>query len=557
GLTDNNVLAITEDQESSIWVSTSDGLNQFKNTNVTTFTTYDGLANDYISSVVETPDRTMYFLSVPGANVTQIKNGVIKKYNISVGPAHVASNGSIWIGQNGYLFNINNNVLKQYDTLSGLPKKWISAITEDGHGLLMYVDHTGIFRFINGRLIPFTMSSGQQFPKDEYVVCFHPQKNGLLWIGTADYLVKVENGTMTDYTTKDGLAGNWVSFICDDLHGGLWISSPQGGLTHYVNGKFIVYNSRVGLFTDQIFCVLTDNNGDLWLSSPQGIGTVKHQAIEEFESGHTTSIKTKVYLTADGMKTDECFGEWVPAGWKTHDGRIWFATKRGAAVIDPDKLVTNTLPPPVLIEEIVANQRTILTESNFTLPASTRRIEFHYTALSYLNPERVRFKVLLEGYDHEWVDEGTHRIAIYTNLPPGKYRFRVMACNNDGVWNEAGARVSFELEPYFFQTLWFYALLAVAIIGVGFGIYRLRVWQLLKREKELKARIDEALANIKVLGGLIPICANCKKIRDDKGYWDHLEGYIQSHSEAHFTHGICPDCAKKLYPNLSITKKSS
>lgn len=356
---------------------------------------------------------------------------------------------------------------------------------------------------------------------------------------------------------KDGLAGNWVSSICDDQHGGLWLSSPQGGLTHYVNGKFIVYTSHIGLFTDQIFCVLLDHHGDLWLSSPQGIGTIQHQTIEAYESGKDSSITMRVFLVADGMKTDECFGEWCPAGWKTHDGCIWFATKHGAAMIDPDKLKTNTIPPPVFINKVIANQHEISLGSDIALPAGTKRVEFHYTALSYLNPDRVRFKVLLEGYDHEWTEEGTQRIAIYTNLSPGSYRFRVMACNNDGVWNEAGMSVAFVLEPYFYQTMWFYALLVVSIIGAGFGIYRLRVWQLLKREKELKVRIDEAIANIKVLGGLIPICANCKKIRDDKGYWDQLEGYIQSHSEAHFTHGICPDCAKKLYPELTVEKKVS
>jgi hypothetical protein len=146
-------------------------------------------------------------------------------------------------------------------------------------------------------------------------------------------------------------------------------------------------------------------------------------------------------------------------------------------------------------------------------------------------------------------------VAYYTNLPPGHYRFRVVACNNDGVWNETGASYAFELVPHVYQTYWFFGLLVVSIAGTGFGVYRMRVWQLLKQDKELKESVDEALKKIKVLGGLIPICANCKKIRDDKGYWDQLESYIQTHSEAQFTHGICPDCAQKLFPDLSSAKK--
>jgi hypothetical protein len=132
-----------------------------------------------------------------------------------------------------------------------------------------------------------------------------------------------------------------------------------------------------------------------------------------------------------------------------------------------------------------------------------------------------------------------------------------MACNNDGVWNETGASVAFEIVPQFYQTSWFYGLLVVLITGTGFALYRIRVWQLLKREKELKESVDEALKRIKVLDGLIPICANCKKIRDDKGYWDQLEIYIQTHSEAQFTHGICPDCAQKYFPHIPPEMKGT
>jgi hypothetical protein len=126
----------------------------------------------------------------------------------------------------------------------------------------------------------------------------------------------------------------------------------------------------------------------------------------------------------------------------------------------------------------------------------------------------------------------------------------VVACNNDGVWNESGASFAFELQPHFYETYWFFGFVLIALGAVVMGAYQLRLMQLLKRKRELETRIQEAMANIKVLGGLIPICSNCKKIRNDKGYWDLLEGYIQQHSEAKFSHGICPDCAKLLYPDV-------
>ncbi len=555
GLTDNQVLSIIEDREGSLWVSTADGLNQFKDVSLTTFTTYEGLSNDYISGVIETPDRSMFFLSDQGSTVMQLKNGSYKKYETSVGPTYVAHDGSLWFGQNGFLANIKDSQLHRNDTTYGIPPHWISAITEDDKSLIFYSDHVGIRRFSHHRVEPYLMKDGHQYPSLEYVVCFYPQRNDLLWIGNADSLVRIQDGVAQSFTTKDGLAGNWVSSIYDDRRGSLWISSPQGGLTRYKEGRFTPISTAAGLFADEIYCVLGDENGGLWLSSPVGIGRVEQQELEDFADGRVSSIHSRVFVTADGMKTDECFGSWQPAGWKTHDGRIWFATRKGAVMIDPKSFKTNKIPPPVLIEDVLVDQKPEPLVSSAAFDPDAEKFEFHYTALSFLVPDRVLFKYMLVGYENQWVEAGTRRAAYYTSLPPGEYRFRVMACNNDGVWNEAGASYSFVLKPHFYETYWFYFLVVVALGGSAFGAYRLRVWQLLRNEKMLQGKIDEAVANIKILGGLIPICSNCKKIRNDSGYWDLLEGYIQSHSEAKFSHGICPDCAKLLYPGIFHEKK--
>jgi ligand-binding sensor domain-containing protein len=557
GLTHDNALSILEDHEGSLWVCTLEGLNQFKDVNITSYTTREGLANNYVSSVIETPDRSLYFLSNSDASVTRLKDGNITKLSIPLGPAYVARDGSLWICQFGVLFNIKNNHVRRYGAESGLPAKWISAITEDDESYVIYIDDIGIRRFVDGRLKPYLMSDGQQYSSTEYVVCFYPQPGGVLWIGTTRGLVRIREGESTVFSTADGMAGIWNGSIYDDRQGNLWISSPRGGLTRYRNGKFTAYTAEVGLFTEEIFCVLGDDWGDLWLSSPRGIGRIKRKELDDYAEGRTNTIHTQVYVAADGMKTDECFGEWQPAGWKAHDGCLWFATTKGAARIDPRAFKRNELPPPVLIEQVVVDQQTASPDHFISFPPGSEKLEFHYTALSFLVPERVLFKYKLEGYDREWVDAGTRRSAYYTNLPPGKYRFQVLACNNDGVWNQVGANFSFELEPQFYETYWFFALLAIAFAGAAFGVYRLRVLQLLKSERKLKTRIQEALANIKTLSGLIPICANCKKIRNDKGFWDQLEGYIQTHSEARFSHGICPECMAKLYPEFHTEAKQN
>ncbi len=550
GLTNDYVLSITEDHEGSLWVGTLEGLNQFMDVSVTTYTTRDGLSNDHVTNIVETVPGTLYFLSDVDASVTRLRNGKYTKFSANAGPVYVDRDKSLWIGQSKLLIHITGDRVRRYDDKDGIPSTWISAITEDDESLILFLDGIGIRRFVNGKLEPYLMKDGKQYASTEYVVCFYYQPGGTLWIGTTHGLVRIRKGVDTVFGPKDGMAGDWNNSICDDGRGSLWISSPRDGLTRYSNGKFTVYNAKAGLFTNEIYCVVADNHGDLWLSSPKGIGHIKRQELDDYAAGRISTFHTEVFSTPDGMKTDECFGEWQPAGWKTHEGHIWFATQRGAVMINPDSLVRNTLPPPVYVEKMVADGKTVSFNHAIKLPPGTKNVEIHFTALSFLVPSRVHFRYKLAGFDKDWVDADTRRVAYYTNLPPGSYRFLVKACNNDGVWNEKGASLDFGLMPFFYQTYWFYGLMVAIAGGIAFGLYRLRIWQLLKKEKDLNERIQEAMANIKTLGGLIPICSNCKKIRDDRGYWEHLEKYIQTHSEAHFSHGICPECAAKLYPDF-------
>lgn len=550
GLTDNDVTGFEEDQEGSLWICTSNGLNQFKDVSVTTFTTYDSLASNSVSGIVETPDHSFYFLSADGASITRFLNGRRSVYSTSVGPACVGRDGTLWIAQNGTLANIRNGKLVHYGQANGIPMKWISAVTADREGPVFYSDHVGLFRFVHGKAAPYMLAGGKRFPADEFVTCLDQEGDSVLWAGTPDGLFEIKNDRLKKYDAKDGLSANWVSCVYESRDGTVWIGSTQGGITRFRNGKFTVFDSESGLFSNTIYSILGDDMGGLWMSSPSGIGYVSLRQLNDYSAGHLKKIQCRVFGTAEGMKIDECIGYWQPAAWKDLNGRLWFPTRGGAVMIVPGSFRVNPLPPPVHIEDVTADGSMVPPDTSTVLKAGTSRIEFRYAALSFRDPSRVDFRYRLEGYDHEWIDAGNRRTTFYTNLPPGSYTFRVIACNNDGVWNESGASFSFVIRPHFYQTAWFTILLLLAAGGAAFGLYRLRVWQLLDKEKKLNARIQEAMASIKVLGGLIPICSNCKKIRGDKGYWEHLEKYIQTHSEAQFSHSICPDCVEKLYPEL-------
>jgi hypothetical protein len=224
---------------------------------------------------------------------------------------------------------------------------------------------------------------------------------------------------------------------------------------------------------------------------------------------------------------------------------------KGLAMIDPRTITPNLVAPPVRVEELQAGATRYAPDASLRLPVGQRTFELHYTALSFIEPARMRFRYRLEGFDEDWVEAGARRVAYYTSVPPGSYRFRVLASNNSGVWNETGASLAVQVPPRFHETAWFYALLGIAgVLALRAG-YLLRVGQLKARERELAAKVKEALAQVKTLSGLLPICSACKKIRDDKGYWNQIESYFEENSEVDFTHSVCPDCMQRLYPDFA------
>jgi PAS domain S-box-containing protein len=490
GLSHDQVMSIAEDREGSLWVGTLDGLNRFKNVNITPYTTKEGLANNYVSGIVELLDGSMCFLSNANSSLTHWKDGRIKTYTFPIGPSYAARDGSLWIAQTGLLINVQNDKIKRYDSRAGLPNKWISAVTEDDQSLIIYIDDIGVRRFIDGKIMPLTLKDGEIYSSTEFVTCFYSKPHEALWIGRTNGLVRIESGQCQVFTEADGLADYWINSLFDDGHGSIWLSSMRGGLTRYKDGKFTACPIKSGLFTNEVYCVLVDEQGDLWLSSVRGIGHITHQNLEDFEAGRVNALEPRVYSSADGMKTDECFSEWQPGGIRAQDGRLWFATKMGAVVIDPKSVKQNPFKPKVLIEQLIVDQRAVPITQPISLSPGKESFELHFTALSFLVPERVNFKYKLEGYDKEWVDAGTRRIAYYTSLWPGEYCFRVMACNNDGLWNEEGARIEFYLAPYFYQTLWFYGLCACGAIGLVTGFHRLRIRSLKARKIQLEDLVD-------------------------------------------------------------------
>lgn len=248
-----------------------------------------------------------------------------------------------------------------------------------------------------------------------------------------------------------------------------------------------------GLVNNRINYILEDNRGSLWLAGITGISRVNKKEIDDFARGKIDKIHPVFYNQEDGLKTQWCNN----SGVKTRDGKLWFATSKGVVMIDPANIKTNTLPPPVIIEGLKVDGENVDVRGTGTkngkplvLPPGSKRLEFSFTGLSFVKPRKVKFKLKLQGYDTDWLDNGNARTTIYTRLSPGKYTLKVIACNGDGVWNEEGASFSFYMEPYFWQTTWFYILVFIFASFAVITGYRIRVRQLKTNEKKLSALVE-------------------------------------------------------------------
>jgi ligand-binding sensor domain-containing protein/signal transduction histidine kinase len=478
-LATSTILSLLEDLEGNLWIGTeSGGINLLKDTKFTTYTARNGLSNDVIKSLYEDHQGNMW-IGTDGGGLNLLKDGKLSVYTTRDG---LSSNvvlalfgddaGNLWAGTPDGLNRFSQGKFTIFTAADGLANNDVRSIRADHRGDLWIGTRGGLTRMKNGVFRTFTEVDG--LPNDLITTLYEDTK-GNIWVGTGGGLSRLTNEEFTTLTTRDGLSSDAVISLYEDSEGTLWIGTNGGGLNRLKDGQLNAYTTRNGLLDDVVFRILEDGRNNLWLSCRKGIFHIDKRELDEFTRGKISSIAPVAYGTADGMMTRECSGGGDPAGWKDRQGKLWFPTLKGVAMIDPERIKTNSQAPPVVIEEIRNGDVAIAPSDRIELPAGTTRLDLYYTAPSFMAPERVRFKYKLEGFDRDWIDSGTRRIAYYTNLRPGRYSFRVIAANNDGVWNETGATLGFYLKPYFYQSYWFYAVCLLAVALLTWLLYRLRV----------------------------------------------------------------------------------
>jgi ligand-binding sensor domain-containing protein/signal transduction histidine kinase len=479
GLSSNIILSIFEDGEGSLWVGTeSGGLNLLKDKKFTTYTSKDGLSSDLVKAIYEDREGGLW-VGTYGGGLDLLKDG---KFTVYTSKDGLSSNiisalsedgaGNLWVGTPDGLNRFSGGKFNVYTSADGLSNDFVRSLYEDRRGNLWIGTRGGLTRLRDGVFTIYTTEDG--LPND-FIGTIQEDAKGSLWIGTLGGLSRLTDDKFTVYTTREGLSSDVVLSLYEDRGSDLWIGTNGGGLNRLRDGKFTAYTTRDGLFDDVVYRVLEDAQDNLWLSCNKGIFRVAKKELDDFADKRIASVNSVAYGTADGMLTRECSGGGHPAGWRGRDGRLWFPTIKGVAMIDPARIKINSQPPPVVIERINVDDESILPGQQVELSPGKTRFDFYYTGLSFVAPEKVRFKYRLEGFDKDWVDGGDRRVAYYTNLPPGAYRFRVIASNNDGVWNQAGASFAFYLKPLYYQTYWFYVLCVLALALLAWQLYRFRV----------------------------------------------------------------------------------
>jgi ligand-binding sensor domain-containing protein/tRNA A-37 threonylcarbamoyl transferase component Bud32 len=492
-----------EDAEENLWIGIGQiGLVRLHDGKFITYSKEEGLAERSVSSIYGSKDGSVWLTN--GIGITNLRNGKIRNFLFDPKATHAEtvsvmedSIGTVWVGtEGGGLHILKEGKLSPHPDTNKLLAQTIRSMYEDQPGSLWAGNYgRGVNHFENGKLTAtFKQSEGLN---NVAARAFHKDKDGSLLLLTEDGVYRYQHGLFSVYIPQS-ILGDHVWTIYRDSNDVLWMGSNGGGLKRYEKGKLVSIRKSHGLWTDIVADILEDANGIFWITSDKGIFSISKKELDEFAAGKIGKVHYSPYGKADGLKTEDCDYGFQPASWKSPDGKLWFPTFNGVSVIDPQNIKKNIVPPPVKMEEFSVDDKTFA-EGNTpeVLEPGRKRFEFHYTALSFRVPERVKFRYKLEGYDQEWQEADTRRVASYTNLSPGSYRFRVIASNDDGIPNETGASLSFRLKPFFYQTKWFYGLIIAAAFFLTYAAYRVRVRSLQAREEHLIHVVEEKTGELR------------------------------------------------------------
>jgi signal transduction histidine kinase/ligand-binding sensor domain-containing protein len=434
GLPTRSALSVCQDQEGAVWIGTSgDGVYRWNAGKLNHYLLGSYPATNFVFSIFPRNDGGVWVSAGEGEDLFVLRDGRFQRAPWEVhGVKSILSDrsGRVWLGTKANLAWWSANGRRAFGTNDGMRLSAVRALAE--------------------------------------------APDGTIWSGADDgTLYRCEPDRLQAFRADDALAGQPIWSLLADKDGVVWAGTARGGLLRFKDGKFSRLTSKQGLPPDVISQILEDKRGRLWFGTHQGVYCVAKSALHACADGKVKRVDYVIYGSANGLPARECSDGYQPACWSGNDGRFWFSTVKGVASVNPDELTARAVPPPVIIEELRVDRDLVpLGGYPLVIPPGHRQFEFRYTALSFDAPEKTRFRYRIDGFDVvDWVEAGTRRVAPYGNLPAGEHRFRVIACDSEGVWNEPGAELAFTLQPYFYETRWFLVLMSGLVLSsVAIGV---------------------------------------------------------------------------------------
>jgi signal transduction histidine kinase/ligand-binding sensor domain-containing protein len=489
GLTANEGIQVLEDSENDVWVATSGGLDRFRPAKMKSVALPPGARGVVISA----SDQGGVFVSTgavaPGIlHVNRDETEPVRGAPAFLSCAYRSRDGTLWFGGMNALWKYAKGRFTRVPLPSNMPSfREMQAITEGRDGDLWIAARLGdLYRFASGK---WKRSGGVDGLPHATPLVAYTDSLRRVWFGyEQNKIVLLEGEHVRSFAAAQGVKVGNITAVCEK-DGEVWVGGTSG-LQRFAEGRFQTVTAASGSF-EAVSGIVERSNGDLWLNQNSGVLRISHEEIEKFKTDSQYPVQADTFNTLDGMPGAPNPSSRLPSAVESPDGSLWFSTSSGLVWIDPDDIPVNRLVPTVLIQSVTADDKTYREPKQLSFPNRLQNLAIRYTALSLSMPERVRFRYMLEGFDSNWQEAGTRREAFYSQLPPGNYRFRIVACNNDGVWNLAGSTYEFNVAPAYYQRTWFRALTGVFILLLLSGLYKLRLRSV---GRQLQVRYEERLA---------------------------------------------------------------
>ncbi len=518
GLPNNSVTSLWLDREGSLWAGTDrGGIVKFSPGKFLNLTVRDGLKGNAVNTVVEDSYGSLWVGTDQGLSVlfsdtdpagadssapNSARRKAVERVLSDIGGARIRqirldSRGALWFStySNQGLYVFDGTSSRSVSQERGLQVSRFRLSLEDSRGRVWAGTSAGLCLVDEGKI--FTRAEGL---KNEFILGLSEDRQGRLWIGLdGGGAARMEaDGSFTSWTTEDGLAGNVVFRVFEDSAGRIWACTSDGLSLIDPAGGVRNFRTTDGMLSDTVYEILQEGaSGNLWVITSRGVAVLDPAELAALKPGEKIDKKrVRVFNRLDGLAGQPAANSWA---FINSAGVFYFPTIGGLSVYNPQSVVLNPTPPPVYVEEVVIDGQPVDIPSDGSpvrVPAGTKRVSIGYTALSFMIPQKVGFRYMMEGYDRESLNASGERFAVYTNLPPGGYRFRVVAWNNDGVVNETGAAVSFRVLPRFYQRPFFILFLLVFLPGLGYLVNLARLRVETRRRNHLERLVADRTADL-------------------------------------------------------------